>query len=119
MFEDFFSLPVFTGPPPHVFAVAVAFTFIQHRGANYPHNSAEDEETNGESGVVDGSLFGSPMPTLPVRIQNTDRHSQRDACNAEYSDLRPGLLLRGPSWQLSSGRQILGRIEDGESGRKH
>ena len=50
--EQFASHVVLAGPAPHVFSLALGFALVQDAGANGPHDDAEDEEGDGEDGVV-------------------------------------------------------------------
>lgn len=96
LLEEIFPFAILARPAPHVFTVAVPPAFIQYRCANCPHDNAEDEEPDSKDGVVDRGLFGSSVTAPPVRIYDPKRHSQRDACDAEKSDLGPCLLLWSP-----------------------
>lgn len=110
---------VFAGPAPHIFVFAVSLLLIQYPSPYSPHDDTEHEESNGEDCVIHRGFLGSSMPTLPIRIQDANGHYQGDGCNAEESDLRPNLLLRGPSWHFLPIGQMPGRIKDGKCGGKH
>jgi hypothetical protein len=66
IFEEVSSLVVNARPTPHVFIVVVRFTLIQNRGSNSPHDNAEDEESNGEDGVVSCHFLGSIVASSEV-----------------------------------------------------
>ena len=55
--EQLASRVVFAGPAPHVFSLALRFALVQDASANGPHDDAEDEEGDGEDGVIGCYLF--------------------------------------------------------------
>lgn len=61
--EQMTALVVYTRPSPHVFIAALRFTLIEDGGTDGPHDDAEDEESNGEDGVVSGDFLCSIVPT--------------------------------------------------------
>jgi len=74
LLEEALALVVDAGPSPHVLVVRVVLRALQSTSSNAPHDDTEDEETNGEGGVVDRRLLGATVPTLPVRVEDPDAH---------------------------------------------
>ena len=99
--EDLLPLALFAGPAPHVLVLAMPFLLIQYGSANGPDDDTEEEESDGKNGVIYRSLLSAPMATPPISVEDADSHHQGDGCDAEKSNLRPYLLLRGPRRQLA------------------
>jgi len=55
--EELSSFVVFASPAPHVLTIALSLALVQNAGTNGPHDNAEDEEGNGEDGVVSCNLL--------------------------------------------------------------
>ena len=81
--EKMSSLVVDARPAPHVLVVVLRFTLVEDCCTHGPHDDAEDEESNGEDGVVGGDLFGFPMASSPVGDDDDDGHDQRDDSDRE------------------------------------
>ena len=94
--EEGFASAVFAAPPPHVFPSAFSAGLVEDGGADGPHDDTEDEEPDGEDGVVDGCFLGSSMTTTEVGEDDAERHGEGDAGNTEESYLRPRLLALCP-----------------------
>jgi hypothetical protein len=75
------ALIVYAGPTPHVFVVILCFTLVEDCCSHSPHDDAENEESDGEDGIVSGDLFGSIMATSTISDHDNDRHDERDASN--------------------------------------
>ena len=64
--KEMSSLVVHTRPTPHVFVVVLCFALVEGGCSYTPHDDTEDEECDGEDGVVGGHLFGSMVTSSPV-----------------------------------------------------
>jgi hypothetical protein len=98
IFEEVSSLIVNAGPTPHILVVVILFALIQDRGSNRPHDDAEDEESNGEDGVVGCHFLSSIVASSEVCDHDDNRHNKRDTGNGQDDDLRPDLGVFGPRW---------------------
>jgi hypothetical protein len=76
IFEEFPSLVVDARPAPHVFVVVLCFALIEYCCTHSPHDDAEDEESNGEDGVVGCDFLGSIVAASEVRDHNDDGHEK-------------------------------------------
>lgn len=115
--------PAFARPTPHVVPVAVLVRLVQHAGANRPDNDGENEEADGEDGIIRRRFLGTPVPSPPICIDHGNRHDQRDASDGQQRDLWPYLLVHVP-WVNGAprgrlGGQVPGRIEDGKGRGQH
>jgi hypothetical protein len=75
------ALVVYTRPTPHVLVVILCFTLVEDCCSHSPHDDAENEESNGEDGIVCGDLFGSMVATSTISDHDNDRHDKRYASN--------------------------------------
>lgn len=66
VFEEMTPLVIHARPAPHVLAIALGFALVEDTGANCPHDDAENEEGDGEYGVVSGHLFCSPVTSTTI-----------------------------------------------------
>ena len=64
--EESAALVIIASPAPHVLTVTVGFTRVEDGGSHDPHDGAEDEEADGECGVVDGGFLRPVMTASPV-----------------------------------------------------
>ena len=74
--EKGLALSTLTRPTPQVFALAAGFGLVQDGGADDPHDCAEDEEADGEHGVVSGSFLSALVAALAISCENTDGEDQ-------------------------------------------
>jgi hypothetical protein len=110
---------VLATPAPQVIAVAVRLALVQHNGADDPHDNAEDEDCDGEGGVVDTNLFSAVVTAAPIGGNDKDAYGHRNTCDDKQSDLGPRASSNGPRWQVVAGREGLGCVEDSKCGRQH
>ena len=89
-------LVVYTGPTPHVFIIVLCFALVEDSCTYGPHDDAEDEETNGEDGVVGCHFLGPVMASSEVRDHDSDRHNKRDNSDSQKKYLGPGFGIIGP-----------------------
>ena len=117
--EERFAFAVYAAPAPHVFCVAVFAGLVENGGADGPHDDAEDEETNGEDGVVDGGFFGSSVAAAEVGEDDAEGHGEGDAGDAEEGYLGPCFLTLCPGWEFASWGNGFCGVEYGEGGGEH
>lgn len=119
IFEEMSALVVDTRPAPHVLVVVLRFTLVQYGCSHSPHDDAEDEESNGEDGIVGCHFLGSIMAASEVGNHNDNGHDKRYTGNGEDDDLRPDLGVLGPWWKVVSWCESLCGVEDSEGGCDH
>jgi hypothetical protein len=56
---------------------------IENCCTHSPHDDAEDEESDGEDGIVGGDFFGSVVATSTISNHDNNRHDKRDAGNGK------------------------------------
>ena len=106
-------------PAPHVFIVILRFALVEDSRTYSPHDDAEDEETDGEYGVVGCYFLGSIVTSSEIRNHNYDRHDKGDTGDCQKKDLRPGLGVVGPWWKAVSLWKRFCSVENCECGCDH
>ena len=101
-------------PTPHIFVVVLCFALVENSCSYCPHDDAEDEESNGEDGVIGSNFLCSMMATSAISDHNNDGHEQRDAGNDKYQDLGPDFGVVSPCWESVSFWEGFRCVEDGE-----
>ena len=70
LIKEGFPFAAFARPSPHIIALSVPLTFIQHSCADDPHDGIEGEESNGEKGVVYCCFLRPSVSTSPVGVED-------------------------------------------------
>ena len=112
VFEEGLALSAFAGPAPHVLAVAGCFGLVQDGGTDDPHDGAKKKESDGEDGVIFGSLLSSLVATPSISDQDANGEEQGYAGYTKQKDLWPCLCTLGPRREVASWRYCFGGIED-------
>lgn len=99
--EQSFAATVFTAPAPHVLSIALFAGLVEDGSADGPHDNAEDKEGDGEDGIIDGGFFGAAVAAAEVGEDDGEGHGEGDTGDAEESYLRPCLLGRCPSGEVT------------------
>lgn len=92
---------------------------VEECGADGPHDDAENEETNGEDGVIGCDLLRSVVSFPRICDHDADRKEERDTSDGEKQYLRPDLGSCCPRGETVPWCEILGSVEDGECGGEH
>lgn len=72
--EQMSSFVVYTRPSPHVLVIIGCFALIEDGCTNGPHDDAEDEESDGEDGVVSCDFLCAAVTSFPVGNNDDDGH---------------------------------------------
>lgn len=110
---------VVASPSPHVLLVAVVLCVLQDDNAGNPDSHAEGEPADGEERVVDAHLLSAFVTSTDVADEDEDADEQGQAGGAKSQALGDNVGVLCPCREAVLRCQVLGGVEDGESGCQH
>lgn len=116
LIESLSPFIIYARPTPNILPLAIIPRPLQDASRDSPHDDTEEEEPNGEDGVVDAGLFGSPVTPAEVRPEDHYAEGERHTGGSEDDVLGPGLRAAGPGRERAAGGQAFGGEEDVDGG---